>query len=285
MDTIELHLLRGVCQIPAYIAVETGLFAEQGIEATVKIAPTAWMVPQALGTEDNGFAVIPWTRAAAANQHERRLLVVTGSGADEAAIVVRKGLELADVASVSVPMRGGMKDLTAMGMLKSLGWADVEILRQPSGDGSIIAFAGDGVDAASMVEPYATMLVDQGRGYVARRTGDLWPGAPGCSLTTSAAVCDDNPDLVRRVVAAYARATERVVCAPADAAAIARRYIGIGASHIEKAIRVNPPRVDAIRNLEAMDRILALMVDLGYLSRRPEPYCDLRFLDAVSATA
>ncbi len=283
MDKINLSLLRGVCQTPAYVAIEQGLFAEEGIEAVPKIAPTAWMVPQQLEANKGDFAVIPWTRAVAANQDESKLMVVTGSGMNEAAIVVRSGLEVDDVKSVSVPMRGGMKDLTAMGLMKSLGWDEIEVLRQPSGDGTIVAFCGEGVDAASMVEPYATMLVRQDVGYVARRTGDIWPDAPGCSLTTSAELCATNPELVSRVVRAYKKATDSVLADPESAARIARKYVGVAAEHITQAIQVNPPSVDAIRSDASMNAIVELMIELGYLSGQPQPFHDLRFLEPVTA--
>ena len=67
MTRVKLSLLRGVCQTPAYVAYEKGYFAEEGIEASIDIAPTAWMVPVARSCGDSQFAVIPWTRAAAAN--------------------------------------------------------------------------------------------------------------------------------------------------------------------------------------------------------------------------
>ena len=61
------------------------------------------------------------------------LVVVCGSGVEEAAIVVRAGLDVADVRRVAVPLRGGMKDLTAMALIDGLGWDGVEVLRQPVG--------------------------------------------------------------------------------------------------------------------------------------------------------
>ena len=142
MRSIQMSLLRGVCQTPAYVAHEKGFFRDEGIDVSISIAPTAWQVPEKLERNECQFAVIPWTRVAASTQSESPLVLLAGSGCEEAAIVVRDGISLDDVKKVSIPRRGGMKDLTAMGFLEHLGWTDVEELRQPAGDGAIISLFG-----------------------------------------------------------------------------------------------------------------------------------------------
>ena len=281
MTTIHFALLRGVCQTPAYAAYQRGMFAAEGLDVELHVAPTAWMVPEQLLNGDRHFAVIPWTRVAVADKGEAPMKLLCGSGLEEAAIVVRKGLEPSDVRSIGIPREGGMKDLTAMALIDSLGWSHVERLRFPSGDGAIIAFFGQGVDAASMVEPYATMMEILGVGTAIRRTGDIWPGAPGCSLAASAAFIDREPDVVGRVVRAYADAVAHVRMDPSDAATCAAPYIGVNARFISRALHVNPPAIDGIRNLATMDRILMFMKTLGYIDRIPRNFADLRFLDAV----
>lgn len=279
---VRLSLLRGVCQTPAYVAHEQGFFGDEGLESEIEIAATAWMVPRKLADGDCEFAVIPWTRVAAARGS---LVLVAGSGVEEAAIVVRAGLDEDEVRRVVVPLRGGIKDLTAMGLIRSLGWEDAEILRQPSGDGAIISFFGQGADAASMVEPYATMMESLGIGRVVRRTGDLWSGAPGCSLTTTASFRDRDPETAGAAVRAFARGARFVAERPDEAAETAARYIGIHPRFIAEALRSNLPQVDAIRNRDAMDEILALMIELGYLDSVPSDFVDLSFLDAVAGEA
>ncbi|HEY0554412.1 MAG TPA: ABC transporter substrate-binding protein [Thermoanaerobaculia bacterium] len=282
MKRIRLSLLRGVCQLPAYVAMEHGFFAAEGIEAEPQIAPTAWTVPDRLKSGEIDFAVIPWTRVAADVPSDgNRLTLVAGSGIEEAALVVRTGLAPEDVRSVAVPHEGGIKDLTAMALLRQLGWKDIRLVRQPSGDGAILSFVGQGADAAAMVEPYAAMLETLGLGRVLLRTGDAWPGAPGCSLTTTSARIEQDPDLVQRVVRAYVAAARHVLDAPEEAAIAGEAYIGVSAAIIRRALLANRPDPRAIRNDGAMDQILTLMADLGYVKGRPEGYRDLRFLEAL----
>ena len=282
MQRIRLSLLRGVCQLPAYVAMDQGFFTAEGIAAEPQIAPSAWTVPERLKNGEVDFAVIPWTRVAAdVPSGGNRLMLVAGSGIEEAALVVRTGLAPEDVRSVAVPHEGGIKDLTAMALLRRLGWKDIRLVRQPSGDGAILSFVGQGADAAAMVEPYAAMLETLGLGRVLLRTGDAWPGAPGCSLTTTSARIAQDPDLVQRVVRAYVAAARHVLDEPEEAATAGEAYIGVSAAIIRRALLANRPDPRAIRNDEAMSQILTLMADLGYVEGRPEGYRDLRFLEAL----
>jgi NitT/TauT family transport system substrate-binding protein len=282
MRRIRLSLLRGICQLPAYVAMEHGFFAAQEIEAEPQLAPTAWTVPERLKTGEVDFAVIPWTRVAADVPRDgNRLVLIAGSGIEEAALVLRVGLSPEDVRSVAVPNEGGIKDLTAMALLRRLGWNDVRLVRQPSGDGAILSFVGQGADAAAMVEPYAAMLESLGLGKVLLRTGDVWPGAPGCSLTTTSALIERDADLARRVVTAYVAAARFVLESPDEAATAGEKYIGVSAAIIRRALAANCPDPLAIRNDEAMSQILTLMADLGYVKSPPQGYRDLRFLEAL----
>ena len=282
MERVNLALLRGVCQTPAYAAVERGFFTGRGLDVRIEIASTAWLVPEQMARGTVEFAVIPWTRVAAAHSRDEDLVLVCGSGCEEAALVVRTGVSMEEVGSVAVPHEGGIKDLTAAALMRSLGWEDRKKVRMPSGDGAILSLVGQGADAASMVEPYATALEEQGLGAVVKRTGDVWPGAPGCSLTTTRRILDGSPDLVHRMVAGFVEGARFVEQHPDEAATIAESYIGVSRRFIRKAMEHNRPSIHALSNTESMDAILSLMIELGYIDHRPVDYADLTHLQAVS---
>src|SRR5687768_10067198 len=149
MERVVLSLLRGICQLPAYVAKGKNFFTDEGVDVQIETQPTAWMVPERLRSGAVDFAVIPWTRVAAASARGDELVLVCGSGYEEAAVVVRRGLKLDQVLTVAVPQPGGIKDLTASVLMRSLGWDDRVKLRQPSGDGAILTFIGQGADAAA----------------------------------------------------------------------------------------------------------------------------------------
>lgn len=279
IERLTLSLLRGICQLPAYVAHELGYFRQNGLDVQVDIEPTAWVVPERIARGQVQFAVIPWTRVAEADVRGEPLRLVCGSGCEEAAIVVRRGLRLDQVRTVALPQLGGMKDLTAIALLHDLGWDETQRIRFPSGDGAILALVGNGADAASMVEPYATMLEAQRIGTVIRRTGDVWPGAPGCSLTTTADMIAGKPDLVRRMVDAFVRGAKFVDTDPDRAAEIGGRIIGMAPQIVRTALDRNRPDVHALRNRDAMASVLRLMQRVGYLPALPsEGFVDLSFL-------
>jgi hypothetical protein len=87
------------------------------------------------------------------------------------------------------------------------------------------------------------------------------------------------------VVDAYVQATTYVHDHAGEAAALAHQYIGIDPSIIEKALQVNRPSVDALRNTDAMEKILGLMQSLGYIRGRPKNFVDLSFLDRALAAS
>jgi ABC-type nitrate/sulfonate/bicarbonate transport system substrate-binding protein len=283
MEAVRFSLLRGVCQTPAYVAKKRGFFEDAGIDARIEIAPTAWVVPKRLAAREIDFAVLPWTRVATAKSQNEDLVLLCGSGHEEAALVVRPGMKLEDVKKVAVPQEGGMKDLTAAGLMRSLGLGPKDTVRLPSGDGAILAFVGQGAHAAVMIEPYASMLEHLGLGEVVRRTGDVWPGAPGCSLATSRALLRERPDLARAVVGAYVRGAQHVHGSLDDAADAAAPYIGVSVEILRRALAANRPDVRALYNHEAMERVLDLMTDLGYIDERPKDYAELSFLDEALA--
>jgi ABC-type nitrate/sulfonate/bicarbonate transport system substrate-binding protein len=282
MRRATLSVLRGICQMPAYVAYEKEFFRDEDLDVTIRVSPTAWMVPDQLAAEEAAFAVIPWTRVATSAERGVPLVAVAGSGYEEAAVVVRNGIETGEVRTVALPAEGGMKDLTALALLEHLGWHDVRRLRQPSGDGAVLALVGEGADAASMIEPYATMLSEIGIGRVVKRTGDVWPGAPGCCLATTCALRDASPDVVLAVVRAFARGMSFVGERPDEAAEIASAYIGVHPRFIRAALRANHPRLDGIRNRDAMEKVLSLMKRLRYLADGPGDFVDTRFIDRIT---
>ncbi len=155
----------------------------------------------------------------------------------------------------------------------------LKLIRLPSGDGAIIALFGMGADAASMVEPYATMMESSGIGTIVKRTGDIWPGAPGCSLTTTMPFKQNNSGLIQQAVNAFVKGAYYVAANPDESAQIGSRYIGIHTRFIREALNVNLPNVNAIRNSDSMHGVLMLMMKLGYIKKLPTDYLDLTFLD------
>jgi hypothetical protein len=81
------------------------------------------------------------------------------------------------------------------------------------------------------------------------------------------------------MVSAYLRAAQFVETSIEEAAEISAKYIGLSPEIIRKALKVNRPNVNAIRNQAAMDQVIQLMIKRGYIERPPTRYKDLSFMD------
>jgi ABC-type nitrate/sulfonate/bicarbonate transport system substrate-binding protein len=85
------------------------------------------------------------------------------------------------------------------------------------------------------------------------------------------------------VVDAFVRGAHFVQEQPDEAAEIAADYIGMNPAFIREALRKNLPNLDALRNQDSMDHVMTLMQKLGYVSRRPQHFMNLSFLDKAQA--
>ena len=45
---VSISLLRGICQMPAYVAYERGYWSELGIDVAMTVEATAWLIPNRL---------------------------------------------------------------------------------------------------------------------------------------------------------------------------------------------------------------------------------------------
>ena len=64
---------------------------------------------------------------------------------------------------------------------------------------------------------------------------------------------------------------------------IAAKYIEVSSQVIRKALEVNRPNPDAIRNQAAMDQVIGLMIERGYIDRPLTRYKNLSFLNKAAA--
>ena len=69
---------------------------------------------------------------------------------------------------------------------------------------------------------------------------------------------------------------------PEESAEIAEKYIGVSSEIIRKALKANRPNANAIRNQAAMDQVIDLMIERGYIDRPPTGYKNLSFLDKAA---
>lgn len=288
--SIKIGVIRGVCQMLAYTAHENGFFKEQGLNTSLVVEPTAWLLPDKLISGDISFGILPWTRAVSARDKGDNLVVIAGSGYEEPATVVRRDSGINSLSElkgkrISLPAAGGMKDLTSQALFKKYDITpeNTEILRLPSGDAAMLALLSGRVDATTNVEPYATMAVELGIGKIIARGKDVLPKTPGCSITTTDDFLQDHFDVALNFLKAILKAETFCNKEPEEAAKISSKYIGISAEIIRDALRYNQPRIDITGSIDAMMRVAGLMKELGYIKKIPQDFYNFELLKKAKA--
>ncbi|OKY77999.1 MAG: ABC-type nitrate/sulfonate/bicarbonate transport system periplasmic component [Candidatus Methanohalarchaeum thermophilum] len=287
---IKLGLIRGVCQLPAYVAMEKDLFEEKGLDVEYDLDPTAWLLPDKLVSGQLDFTIMPWTRTVKSREQGKETVIVSGSGYEETAVVANKKSDINELEDmkghkISLPARGGMKDLTTMFLFKNnvISQENMDIYRMPSGDAAMLSFLSEEVDLTTNVEPYAMLAVEMGIGKIIGRGKDILPKSPGCSVTTTDSYLEKNTKEVTKFLEALKEAEEFVKSNPKKASQLSSKYIGINPKVTEKALNYNKPRLDIRGSKEVMDEILELMIEMGYLDRKPSRYYDFSLLDKIEA--
>ncbi|MDD2666503.1 MAG: ABC transporter substrate-binding protein [Methanocellales archaeon] len=288
--SIKIGLIRGICQMPGYVAYEKGFFKDQGLDISCSVDPTAWILADKLISGEISFGIVPWTRVVSARDKGDNLIVIAGSGYEETATVVRRDANINSLSElkgkrISLPVEGGMKDLTSQALFKKYGITpkNTEILRLPSGDAAILAMLSGRVDATTNVEPYATMAVELGIGKIIARGKDILPKVPGCSLTTTDHFLRDHPDIVLKFIKAILKAEEFCHEEQEEAAKISSKYIGISSEIVREALRYNQPHTDITGSIEVMTGIVRLMKELGYIESISKEFYDFELLKEAKA--
>ncbi|RZN61857.1 MAG: ABC transporter substrate-binding protein [Methanonatronarchaeia archaeon] len=278
---IKFGLIRGVCQLPGYVAVEKGFFEDYGLDVSCRVDPTAWLLPGQLSSGSLDFAIMPWTRTVKSRSVGQDLTVIAGSGYEETAVVVDADSDINELEDlkgrrISLPEAGGMKDLTSQAFFNRLGIdeTNTDIYRMPSGDAAIISFLSGEVDASTNVEPYCSLAVEMGVGRVIARGEEILPNSPGCSVTTTEGLIDEDRDVVRDFLKALIKAESFVEENPDEASRMSRKYIGVAPEVTREALRHNQPRLDIRNSVESMSEITGMMKELGYIDSVPEKYYD-----------
>lgn len=221
-------------QVAYYIAREKGFFAEQGLdvrEAGAFNAGPEEMSAFSAGNLDMGY-VGTAPIVTFAGQKMADVKIVAQANMVGSAIVVRNGLEAADVAglkgsTIAVPGYSTVQDFLLRIALKKAGVSDREVniivINPPE---MIPALSGGQIDAAVVWEPYPSMVVAQKAGRVLLNSAKIWPKHPCCMLVADATFLRQNPDTVRRVVAAHIKATKYINDNPLEAADMAHLFTG-----------------------------------------------------------
>jgi NitT/TauT family transport system substrate-binding protein len=211
--TLQLGYFPNITHAPGIVGDRNGIFQKAlGDKVTIKVSsfnagPEA---VDALFAEALDITFIGPNPAinAYAKSSGKAIKIIGGSTSGGASLVVKPAItKPADLKGkkIATPQLGNTQDVALRAWLKDKGFAtdqagggDVSVIPQANAD-TLTAFVAGSIDGAWVPEPWATRLVQEGKGTVLVDEADLWPG--GRFVTTHVIVrtkyLDEHPDVVK----------------------------------------------------------------------------------------
>lgn len=193
---------------PQYVAIELGYFKEEGLDLTLVNGAGADKVMTALisGDADIGFmgseASIYVYAEGAENYVVNFAQLTQRAGNFLVARQPAENFSWADLAGASVlgGRKAGMPQMVFEYILKKNGLdpaADLEIDQSISFGLTAAAFSGGDADYTVEFEPYATLLEQEGNGYVVASLGEASGYVPYTAYSAQKSYLESHPDIIQ----------------------------------------------------------------------------------------
>ncbi len=228
--TIAMGFVPNVQFTPMYVAIENGYFAEQGVDVVLDYGMETDLL-QRLGAGDLQFAIASGDQVALARAAGLPVTMVASWYRRFPVCVVslaESGIQSPEDLvgkTVGIPVLEGASYIGWQAFLREVGLSPEQVNLQAIGYTQIASLTEKRVDAAvsyAMNEP--VQLVQAGYEtnvfYLDEYTGLVSNG-----LISSEAMIDSDPDLVRKVIAAFVKGIETTLADPDEAFAITRKHI------------------------------------------------------------
>jgi NitT/TauT family transport system substrate-binding protein len=239
--TLRLGYFPNITHAPALVGVEKGIFAEK-LGPDVTLAPSAFNAgPAAVEAIFNGAIDATYVGPnpainAFAKSNGEAIRIISGATSGGAFLVVNPsitspaGLKGKKIAS---PQLGNTQDVALRSWLKAnklssdaQGGGDVSVVPQDNAQ-SLEAFKTGAIAGAWVPEPWATRMIQEGKGKVLVDEKTLWPG--GRYVTTQLMVrtgfLKDHPDVVQHLLEGQVAATDFINANPAEAKSLVNQGI------------------------------------------------------------
>jgi len=231
--TLRLGYFPNITHAPGLVGVEKGIFAEK-LGSNVTLAPQAFNAgPAAVealfsGAIDASYMGPNPAINAFAKSHGEAIRIISGATSGGAYLVVNPqvtspaGLKGKKIAT---PQLGNTQDVALRSWLKAnklssdaQGGGDVQIVPQDNAQ-ALDAFKAGTIAGAWVPEPWATRMIQEGKGKVLVDERTLWPG--GQFVTTQLIVrtpfLKEHPDVVQHLLEGQVAATDFINANPAEA--------------------------------------------------------------------
>ena len=239
------YLQSDLHHLPAFIALEKGYFAEQGLNVQVggvfKAGPEEM---SAFGSGDLDFGYVGQAPATAALLNGAAdIQFIAQVNLEGSAIVSRKGAgtdSLKELAGkfVALPGHATMQDFLLRRALKNsmMSFQDIRaiILKPPE---MLQALEQKNIDAFIAWQPYPAQALLSAAAQVMLYSADIWKDHPCCVLIARRGLCDSQPQTIKKIQAAHAKACAFIADHPDEAAAVGVKYTSMDRAVVEQALQ------------------------------------------------
>jgi NitT/TauT family transport system substrate-binding protein len=215
---------------------------------------------------------------------------------DGTAIIVGKESNIYDFGdlagkTVAIPSRYANQNILMHRMMREWGMAEDSIdLREVPPPEHPTALLAGAIDAYIVGEPFAAKAEVDGFGRVLYQASDLWEDFISCVLVVRQDLIDEQPELIRELVAGIAKSGQWLdedIAHRMDAAEVAGKRYYFQPPELLKYVLSKPP--DRVRYTRLtplkheFDEIMELAFEIGVLSRRVafEEYADDSFASGL----
>jgi len=233
--TLRLGYLANITHAPALVGLQKGIFAGK-LGPDVTLQPSVFNAGPAevealfSGAIDATYIGPNPAINAYAKSNGQAVRIVSGATSGGAFLVVNPSINsAADLKGkkVASPQLGNTQDVALRSWLRSQGLktdtqggGDVSIVPQDNAT-ALAAFESGAIAGAWEPEPWATRMVQEGKGRVLVDERTLWPAGQFVTteLMVRTAFMNEHPDVVQRLLEGQVAATDFINANPADAKA------------------------------------------------------------------
>jgi NitT/TauT family transport system substrate-binding protein len=239
--TLRLGYFTNITHASALVGLEKGIFADN-LGPNVTLTPSVFAAgPAAVeaifsGAIDATYVGPNPAINAFAKSNGEAVRIISGATSGGAFLVVNPSIaKPADLKGkkVATPQLGNTQDVALRSWLKAnklssdtQGGGDVSVVPQDNAQ-ALEAFKAGSIAGAWVPEPWATRMVQEGKGKVLVDEKTLWPGGQFVTtqLMVRTAFLKDHPDVVQHLLEGQVAATDFLNANPAEAKTLANQAI------------------------------------------------------------
>jgi NitT/TauT family transport system substrate-binding protein len=265
------YLQNAIDHLPLWVALEEGLFKEQGIN--VEIAGIFRAGPEIMSAFSAGALDIAYvgeapTVTAVANGTVN-VAILAQVNTEGSAIVVGKNSSITTIsglkgAQIAVPGFSTVQDLILRKALPEPSAtsheAKVIVMKPPE---MIGALRMNQIDAFIAWETYPAQAVNMGVGKILALSGEIWKNHPCCVLAVDRSFSKANAEKVDRILRAHNKAIDFIRDKPQEAVRIAIKYTGMDEQTVSRAL-TNIKYVSKV-DIEGLREYVKFLIGFGYI--------------------